>query len=276
MNEKYKNEKETLTNELNKKEKLYNELITTLSNEKKENEDFNKEKYIVDQLLLEEKNKFQKLYINEKSKNEQLSKENSEEKAKINNLNQKISEMVEEKKQYIILKNDFDKLNSEKSNYMEEKNKFDELQKELEKYKAENNIIVEKNNNIEFEKNRIEQLYNEFLNKFIDEKNKYDNLKKIYENQKKLFNEFFPFELLNEKEKILNINFITFDESIYYTIICKNTDKISNIIKIFYDNYSEYKEFKNIFRFNGKEINIIFFQNEILFLCIYNKNFLKM
>ena len=61
MNEKYKNEKETLTNELNKKEKLYNELITTLSNEKKENEDFNKEKYIVDQLLLEEKNKFQKL-----------------------------------------------------------------------------------------------------------------------------------------------------------------------------------------------------------------------
>ena len=86
MNEKYKNEKETLTNELNKKEKLYNELITTLSNEKKENEDFNKEKYIVDQLLLEEKNKFQKVYINEKSKNEQLSKENSEEKAKINNL----------------------------------------------------------------------------------------------------------------------------------------------------------------------------------------------
>ena len=103
-------------------------------------------------------------------------------------------------------------------------------------------------------KKKNSQLYNDFLNKFIDEKNKHDNLNKIYENQKKLFNKFFPFELLNEKEKILNINFITFDESIYYNIICKNTDKINNIIKIFYDNYPEYKEFKNIFRFNGKEI----------------------
>ena len=257
-----------MINELNKKEDLYNELIKTLKSE--ENKDL-KEKP-----LLEDKIKSGILDNDDKSNIEELNKEILEEKIKNNTLNQKISELEEVKKQYQILKNDFDKLNSEKSNYMEEKNKFDELQKELEKYKAENNIIVEKNNNIEFEKNRIEQLYNEFLNKFIDEKNKYDNLKKIYENQKKLFNEFFPFELLNEKEKILNINFITFDESIYYTIICKNTDKISNIIKIFYDNYSEYKEFKNIFRFNGKEINIIFFQNEILFLCIYNKNFLKM
>ena len=147
MNEKYKKEKETLINELNKKENLYNELIQTFKSE--ENKDL-KEKP-----LLEDKIKSGKLDNDDKSKIEQLNKEISEEKIKNNNLNQKISELEEVKKQYQILKNDFDKLNSEKLKYMEEKNKFDDLQKELQKYKTENNKIVEKNNNIEFEKKKF-------------------------------------------------------------------------------------------------------------------------
>ena len=159
LNEKYKNEKEALTNELNKKEQLYNELITNYSNEKKNNKNLNEENK---QLLLEDKNKFEKLYINEKYKNEQLIKENSEEKDKNNYLNQKISELEEEKKK---IKNDFDKINSENSKYKEEKNNIDKLQKDVKyniykkkeideikkKYIEDNNIIINdnmKNNNI--------------------------------------------------------------------------------------------------------------------------------
>ena len=66
----------------------------------------------------------------------------------------------------------------------------------------------------------------------------------------------FPLEILNEKEKILNVNFITDDESIHFSMICKNTDKLNQIIEQFYDKYHEYREFKNIFRFKGKEINL--------------------
>jgi len=59
---------------------------------------------------------------------------------------------------------------------------------------------------------------------------------------------------LNEDEKILNVNLITEDESIYYSITCKNTDKIIKIIKMFYLKYPEYKNFSNKFTFKGKAI----------------------
>jgi len=54
----------------------------------------------------------------------------------------------------------------------------------------------------------------------------------------------------------LNVNFITFNEEIYYSIICKNTDKLNKIIKSFYNIYPQYREYKNIFKFKGKEINM--------------------
>jgi hypothetical protein len=57
---------------------------------------------------------------------------------------------------------------------------------------------------------------------------------------------------LNEDEKILNVNFVTEDESIYYSITCKNTDKMNKIIKLFYLKYPEYKNFSNKFTFKGE------------------------
>ena len=54
----------------------------------------------------------------------------------------------------------------------------------------------------------------------------------------------------------MNVNFITFNEEIYYSIICKNTDKLNKIIKSFYNIYPQYREYKNIFKFKGKEINM--------------------
>ena len=62
--------------------------------------------------------------------------------------------------------------------------------------------------------------------------------------------------LLNKEEKLISLIFISFDENIHYSIICKNTDIFSNILTLLYDKYPEYKNLKISFIINGKEINI--------------------
>ena len=64
----------------------------------------------------------------------------------------------------------------------------------------------------------------------------------------------FPFEL-NENEKLLSVIFTTYDESLYYSIICKNTERFNTIENKLYDVYSDYSNPENTFVFNGREIN---------------------
>ena len=64
----------------------------------------------------------------------------------------------------------------------------------------------------------------------------------------------FPFEL-NESEKLISVTFSTRDENIYYSIICKNTDKFNIIENKFYKAYSEYAETDNYFIVNGNKVN---------------------
>ena len=56
-------------------------------------------------------------------------------------------------------------------------------------------------------------------------------------------------------EKIISIIFISIDQKILYSIICKNTDKFTRLENILYDKYPEYKDTENYFIFNGKKIN---------------------
>ena len=104
------------------------------------------------------------------------------------------------------------------------------------------------------DKNKIDKLTNELINNYSKEKETYELKLKEKENEIKLFKQVFPLEILNEKEKILNVNFITDDENIYFSIICKNTEKINHIIESFYDKYPEYRKFQNMFRFKGQKI----------------------
>ena len=107
------------------------------------------------------------------------------------------------------------------------------------------------------EKNKFDNLIKDLVNNYSNEKKKYKDLNLKYfekENELELFKKAIPLEILNEVEKILNVNFITYDESIHYSTICKNTDKLNKIIELFYDKYPEYREFKNIFRLKGKKI----------------------
>ena len=153
--------------------------------------------------------------------------------------------MEEENKQYQILKNDFDKLNNE-NKFIEEKTNLMNYKKNWRNLKMKKIKLLKRKIILNLKKKNLNNFIMTSLINSLMKKNKNDNLKKMYESQKKLYNKSFPFEILNEEEKILNINFITFDENIHYSIICKNTDKLINIINKFYDKYPEYKEFKNI------------------------------
>ena len=63
-----------------------------------------------------------------------------------------------------------------------------------------------------------------------------------------------PLQIKSE-EKMMSIIFISIDEDIHYSIICKNTDIFSNIEKKFYDKYPEYKNTQSEFIINGNKVD---------------------
>ena len=133
-----------------------------------------------------------------------------------------------------------------------------------------------KRNNFEKELNEIEQKIIDLENYIIDKKKLINNIKKeiinrvfVTNEQLKLMNERIdkikeeqlsylklniPL-LLKPEEKIISVIFITNDENIHYSIICKNTDNFSRIESLLYDKYPEYNNVNNIFSVNGEVIN---------------------
>ena len=104
-------------------------------------------------------------------------------------------------------------------------------------------------------KTKINSLINTLLEKEGKIKDLNDKLKNfdtnIVELRKKLSK--FPFEL-NDDEKMISIIFVSIDESIFDSIICKSKDKFSEIEKQIYKMYPEY-EGNIAFMNNGIYIN---------------------
>jgi len=165
-------------------------------------------------------------------------------------LNKKIKELEEKIKDENI--NEI-KLNKE---IYELKEKINNLEKELKEEKNKNEIYF---------KNK-ESLYKE-----INEKDEEIKILRTKLNR-------FPFKL-SEGEKLMTVIFTTYDENLYYSIICKNTERFSTIENKLYDSYSEYSNHENYFIFNGRKINKIktleengIKNNSIIILkCIKNK-----
>ena len=136
-----------------------------------------------------------------------------------------------------------------------------------------NKEINKQLDNFEKQLNELENILKNFFNKekekikhLKDEYNKiaYDDIKrkkllldkfKFYENN---INELkLNFDVLLKSEgKIFSVNFISLDETVHYSVICKNKDKFSKIESMFYDKYPEYKGTKNYFIVNGQKIDI--------------------
>jgi len=120
------------------------------------------------------------------------------------------------------------KLNSE---LIEGKNEISRLNNEL---------IKEKNNNEKLNKKIIE--INEEKEKLLKELKEKDI---IIENLKSRY----PFPIL-QGEKLMTVNFVSYDDKIHYSIICKNSDPFIRLEKLLYEKYpcfsnSEYNFFVN-------------------------------
>ena len=142
------------------------------------------------------------------------------------------------------------KLYEEKINiYEKELNELNKIIKNLE------NFIEEKIKEINKEKDKIKEMKDK-LNKYS-----YNNIKEVEEFINKFkINEIDDLKLnisllLKQDEKIISIIFISNDQNIHYSIICKNNDKFSKIESLLYDKYPEYKKTNNNFIVNGNKID---------------------
>ena len=63
----------------------------------------------------------------------------------------------------------------------------------------------------------------------------------------------YPIDLSKNK-KLMTLIFISFNQRIHYSIICKNTDLFSKVEKSLYNEYPEYEENENYFTVNGIKI----------------------
>ena len=161
---------------------------------------------------------------------------------------------------------------------------LEELRLQLTNEKEKNKVLEEKNKKYERDlKERGINKGEEQLRKELDnEIKKYNNLKKQIEEEKALRMTYgketkesfietiiekdkkirelelkisrFPF-ILEEGEVLMSIIFISSDQNLHYSVICKNTDEFYKIESQLYKKYPEYTENENFFILNGKKIN---------------------
>ena len=171
--------------------------------------------------------------------------------------NDKIIKLEEKNKEYEEINIKLEQKIKELENVFEVKNKsFNDLLNKIVELDGKNNELLKKNSKNNFENEEISKLK---MKLDLKEEAIIESYKKLFEKEKiierlnlKLLN--YPFELLPE-EKIISINFISFDESINYSMICKNTDNFSLIENKLYEKLPEYKNLEIYFMIKGKEIN---------------------
>ena len=173
---------------------------------------------------------------NKKSKNE-ISKDNEIERLK--------RELKEEKDKNKKLENIINELKSKDNNDIQK------LKKEIQAYIEKNEKLSSENKNlkdkikgqgVQNNTDEIVRLYKkiEGLNEKIDELNA--KLKR------------YPF-ILEEGEKIMSIIFTSVDQNLNYSMICKNTDTISQLELKLYQEYSKLDRAHYYFICNGNVLN---------------------
>ena len=112
------------------------------------------------------------------------------------------------------------------------------------------NNLENKNKQLNFEYNNINEKLNKINLESREQIRKREKIIKEYE----LKISQFPFEF-SPGEKIMSIIFISSDQNIISSLICKNTDIFKFLEDKFYEKFSEYKGLDNIFIINGRKIN---------------------
>ena len=116
-----------------------------------------------------------------------------------------------------------------------------------------NSKYCNENNNLNSQIEQINKQLNEEKKRNKGNLNEILSLhQEINELNKKL--ERYPIELL-EGEKLISVIFISSDENIHYSTICKNTDNFQDLETKLYKDYPGYKKNGNYFLIRGSEVN---------------------
>ena len=200
--------------------------------------------------------------------NVQINNNNNQINNKINDIiNKNINVLSNNKTKQILEQNiNNNLLNNEINNKVNEE--LDKLRKENSYLKKELKELKEEFNN---EKKRNQQLSLKIkeLNEII-KKEKDNNLKGTNFNNNKMIDLYeelrakekeiknikskFPFEL-SENEELMSVIFISSNQKIHYSIICKNTDQFTKIETQLYKEFPDYGDLENLFFINGNKIN---------------------
>ena len=122
-------------------------------------------------------------------------------------------------------------MNEKNKNELMEINEL--LNNEIKKFCDSQNIIKDKDNS-------NKDIIIKELNKEID---------KLKENLSR-----YPLEL-SKGEKLISVIFTSSDENIFYSIICKNTQKFTELEEKLYNDYPQYSKSNNYFIINGNRVN---------------------
>ena len=172
-----------------------------------------------------------------KNKNKDLLNDNNELRLKISQLNNTITQ----------LNNQIDSLTIKNKKY---ENDINRLSKE--KNNLENQLKNIGNNNIysiQNTSNQKEQMLFNLMNDINIKNNE------IAKKNKELYDlkTTLPFDL-KEGEYLLPIIFISGDQKVHYSFICKNTEYFNYVENRLYQMYPAYQEGENCFYINGKKI----------------------
>ena len=169
---------------------------------------------------------------------------------RIKELEEKINELE------IQLKNEKDKYKKLESLFTTEKNKLDILAKQLNDEKNKNSNLSKEYNKF---KEKIKELKLEIPRKNNQGSLNTNNSNEIIQLYKKIENlndtiKRYPV-ILEENEKLISIIFESSDQKMHYSMICKNTDTISDLEKKLYNEYPDFVLSDNIFLCKGTVIN---------------------
>ena len=227
-------EKENI--KINKQMLIYNAII--LENNKTLTDYDIKKESNISLIILEE---HEKLNEELKKKVKQLEKELSDEKNKNKNLENNLKDLEnlynDEKKKNFDLKNKIMSLESIIN---------DEKKKNLKELEIERKKFIEETKKSEEYKNKIEKIEKKIGKKRYTKDDFLDIKNYLIKEKEKDFD--------NIEKYLISINFISNEEDIYWTCICKKDDNFSKLENNFYRDYPEFNKYNNYFIFNGIEI----------------------
>ena len=131
------------------------------------------------------------------------------------------------------------------------------LRNEIKELKDKLNKEKDKNQKLTLKLEELTNILNKEKNYLSTQKEMTEKITELENYNKKIEKllSIFPFKI-SEDDKIISIIFITSDENIHYSMICKSKEMFIDLEKRLYINYPQYKETKNYYYANGYKIDV--------------------